>query len=245
MPFEFATYIPEDHAMRCLPSTLVLLLSVFLTGSAWAGEDLGDQSERRGRKGELRQKILDKFDADGDGRLNEDERAAARKEMQARRGGEERGGEKSRRSREGRRERGAFDGPQERGPEERRRPNDQGLEGRGGPGGRRPPSPEKMFDRFDANEDGQLSRGEFRKLAEAERRMRDRMRGGPSARDFGNRGPDGDRGFRGERGPKGDRGSFGPRGGDGQRFKRSERPQQPPLEFDSAGEGAPTEAPST
>jgi len=54
--------------------------------------------------------------------------------------------------------------------EKRRR---HGPEGRDGHGPRRP-NPDKLFDRFDADGDGQLSRAEFLELAESMRRMHER-----------------------------------------------------------------------
>jgi len=53
----------------------------------------------------------------------------------------------------------------------------QGFEGRrgGGPEGRHMPDPGRIFERFDKNGDDQLSRDEFKQLAEAMREMRERF----------------------------------------------------------------------
>ena len=83
--------------MRYYLANQALVLSALITGSVWAGEDaVGVARNQGGQSGraEFRQKMLDEFDADGDGELNEDERATARKEMRGRRG---RGGPEGRR----------------------------------------------------------------------------------------------------------------------------------------------------
>ena len=182
--------------MRIITTTLTLMLVALLTSSAWAEKGSERKGDRPSRE-EMRQKILDKFDADGDGQLNEDERAAAREEMRSRRGGKgKRGPEARRRGR----------GPQGK-PEGRR----------GGPDGQRPPNPGAVFDRFDTNEDGQLSRSEFMELAREMRRMRER-------RGFDGPPPRGDRGPRGRRGP----------GGDFDEDRRPERPRRPRSDVDTS-----------
>jgi len=63
--------------------TAALCALVLLAGTAQA-----DPEGRRGRRGmppKLRQKLLEQFDANGDGRLDETERAAAKAAMQAKR----------------------------------------------------------------------------------------------------------------------------------------------------------------
>lgn len=129
--------------MRYLAPCFCLTLSVLITGTTWA-DDAVDGKDRRAA---MRQRIMDEFDADGDGELSDDERAKAREEMRSRRGNRQRGdrpdGDRMRRER----------------PEGRR-----GEGRRGGPSGS--PDPGKLFDRFDADGDGQLSRAEFMKLAE-------------------------------------------------------------------------------
>jgi len=119
------------------------MLTVLFTGSAWADDDTANNKDRAGRRGELRQKMLDEFDADGDGELSEDERASAREAMRGRRGAKG----KADRGKAGKGKAGKGKGRGQRG-------------GRGGP-----PDPEKLFDKYDANDDGQLSRAEFMKLA--------------------------------------------------------------------------------
>ena len=103
-----------------------------------------------------------------------------------------------------------FRGPGgERGLRDRRGLNARGFEGR------EPPNPDRLFRAFDENGDDQLSREEFRKMAET---MRERLgRGGR---------PD----FR--RGP--------PARGGRERSGRDERPRRPPPEFDSAVPGEAT-----
>ncbi len=132
-----------------------LLPAVLAMAAATAGADEGEKpdGERRGQRDpERRAKMIEKFDADGDGKLNEEERAQARKAYQAMRGDQ------------GRR----------RGPRGESRPDDPARRPHWGrpcdqPYG--PPDLGKLFDRFDKNEDGQLSREEFKALAH---RMRGR-----------------------------------------------------------------------
>ena len=242
-------------ATRFMTSSLAMMFAVLLTSSAWAEEGSEEGSatkgDRPGRK-EMRERILDEFDADGDGKLNEDERATARAEMQGRRGdrrakggskggGEARGPRDRRPDDRGREDRGPEAGRRGRGPEgrggpERRRgpAGRDGPEGRG-PGHQGPPSPEEMFERFDANGDDQLSRQEFMEMAREVREMRERHGfGGPPPR--GDRGERGDRGPRsGRRDPSGDRRPSGDRDED----RRPERPRPPRPEFDTSDSSGP------
>ncbi len=142
--------------MRATNLFLTVALSMFLTGVVNAQPE-SDQTERTQRKHnpEMREQMIQEFDADGDGELNDEERQTARETMRERRGG----------------------------------PNGQARQGRGGPeGGRGPegrPDPNELFDHFDENGDGQLSREEFINLIETQRQHR----GGPA-------GPRADRGSR-------------------------------------------------
>ncbi len=133
---------------------------------------------------------------------------------------------------EGRRGRGPEAGPPpgDRGPRGPRRSDGQGPDGRGpaargpagrGPGGPEgpppPPRPERLFNRFDENKDGSLSKEEFLKLSDFMRERfammgppmmgRGQGRGfdGPPPRgDFQRRGGEGRRrGFRGDGPPRG------------------------------------------
>jgi Ca2+-binding EF-hand superfamily protein len=146
-------------------NTLILLAvgMLFLPTSTTNAQE----EERPRRDGEMRERMIEEFDADGDGELNDEERQTARETMRERRGGAGRG--------EGR-------GPEGRG----RRPEGQGPDGREGrgpesrdPEGRgdrpAPPDPNALFDEFDADKDGKLSREEFTKLTETRRGF---MRGG-------------------------------------------------------------------
>ena len=218
---------------------IVLLLGSFVEPLSAQGP--GDS--RQGLDPEQRQKLITKFDTDGDGELNEEERQNARQSMRERRrnrsegfsrrrpgGPEDRfrelrgpGGPEDRfRERRGpggpedrfREQRGPG-GPEDRfreqrgpgGPEDRFReqrgpggPEDRFRERRGpggpedrfreqrGPGGpedrfreqrgprrleRRPPFElKKMFDKFDENGNGSLSREEFQSLTQQVQRMR-------------------------------------------------------------------------
>lgn len=155
--------------MRYLMIPICLMMSVLLTGSAWAEDEAQSNEGRAGRRAEMRQKMLEKFDADGDGELNDEERTAAREEMRSRRGD---------RANNDKAKAGKGRGGKAKGNRGSRR---DGQGRRGGPGG--PPDPGKLFDKFDANDDGQLSRAEFMKLsAEMRSQRRPRVadnRGGP------------------------------------------------------------------
>jgi len=130
--------------MRYLVTPLYLILSgfvlsVLIAGVATADDDAAKKGDRNDRRAEMRQRMLEEFDADGDGELSEDERATAREEMRKRRGGQGKSGKAK----------------GERGPKRDGRPN-----------------PGQLFDKFDANGDGQLSRAEFMKLSEEVRANR-------------------------------------------------------------------------
>lgn len=180
----------------------------------------------------MKQKLLDNFDTNKDGTLDHQEARAIGRALRENfdvgppgdRGpegrrrpdgpprGEGRGPEGRRGRGPGRPEDGDR-GPGDRGP---RGPRDgRGPEGfgRGGPGGRPPgpPNPERLFNRFDENEDGSLSLEEFTALTH---HMRERMAMGPPM----GRGP----GFERGRGPEG-RGFDGPpRDGERRGGKRGE-----------------------
>ena len=172
--------------MRTLLFSLALVATGLLAGVVWAQEETPPGEVPLGGP-EMRERMIEEFDADGDGQLSDDERQQAREAMRERRG--ERGG-----------------GPG-RGP------------GRGfGPGG--PPDPNALFDEFDADKDGQLSRDEFMKLTENMRQRRGRPGGPPQ-------GP-----------PPGPPGEGRPRrGGAGEGFGIDDRPGPPPEqgEFDRPG----------
>jgi len=170
--------------MRFLLSFLCLVLPMLLCDAARAEDDNASNADRAGRRAKMRQKMLDKFDADGDGQLSDAERATAREAMRGRRGSR-------------------AEGAQGKGS----RGKDKKKGSKGGPGRRRqggPPSPAKLFDKYDANGDGQLSRAEFMKLADHMRAMRKHHRQGGKQRGMRDgRGP--------RRGPSEDEGSSGRR----------------------------------
>ncbi len=154
---------------------------------------------------ERRQKLIAEFDTDGDGKLNEEERQNARQSMRERRQnrpeGRPGGPPEGRRGRKPGDQ--GVDGPEGRprgdrgpgGPESGRR----GDRGPGGPesgrrGDRGPGGPEgrprgnrgpqghapfdlgEMFDKFDKNSDGSLSREEFQALTREIRQKRQNMK---------------------------------------------------------------------
>lgn len=254
--------------MRFLQTCFAMMLLALFVGQASAGDDFA-KGDRPGR-GEFRQRMLEEFDADGDGELSDDERATAREKMRDRRGKDGAEGRRGGRGGEGppnpeelferfdangdnqlsreefhklaesmrehhaqhRRGKGrhgeghgrrpgppdgAGDRPGPRGEDGRKfrpggplqNPGDRpggppragsgrrggGPDGRGGRDfeGRRPPNPDEVFDRFDENEDGQLSREEFGKLSQA---MRERH--GHHGRDRGKKKGRGRRGSGGK-----------------------------------------------
>lgn len=180
--------------MRYFTVPICLILTVLTTGSVWADEESAKNEDRGDRRAEMRRKIMEEFDADGDGELSDDERAKAREEMRGRRGerGKERAGK-----------------PGGEGRERARRDRPEGR--RGGPGG--PPDPAKLFDKFDADGSGSLSRDEFKRLV-AEMRPP--------------RGPDGPRGERPDGPPPEGRRRFErnqPLQNPGERGERPPRPE--------------------
>jgi hypothetical protein len=154
----------------------------------------------------MKQKLLDNFDTNKDGTLDRAERRAIGRAIWENFGGGPGG-----------------PGPGDRGPEGRRRPDGpppgegqgpagrrgRGPEGRGpegpGPGGPGPggpdgppgpPNPERLFNRFDENKDGSLSKDEFKHLTDFMREHRPMgppmaWRGG-QGRGFGGPPPRGD-----------------------------------------------------
>ncbi len=204
----------------------------------------GAEGPRRGMGPPDPGKRFDQFDANGDNQLSREEfykLAEAMRERHAK----GRGGSKGRQGK-GRRDegRGRRRGPpNSRGnspgfpPKERRdfrlpgplqNPGaDQRGGGPNGPGSRgpdprHPPSPDKVFDRFDKNGDDQLSREEFMELSEAMRELRDRFGRGRFGEGRGERpGPPARRGRDGSGGS--DRRSRPPRSefGDGTKVQPS------------------------
>lgn len=200
--------------MRFIAWSCLLLLPLAVGSPSWAQESEeveGNPQNTLERSANLRQQLREEFDADGDGRLNDEERAEARRAMRQRRG---------------------------------RRDDDEAQRGAGGGRGRQrsgqtrgpdgPPDPNRLFNRFDADENGELSRDEFGRVVRAMRVMRARMEaeGRPDRpgmdRDRDSRGRDSDspraEGRRGDRpGPPrdGERGRrFSPRGDSEQQADR-------------------------
>lgn len=184
---------------------LSLIVPLFVVGQATAQE-----GERPRRDGEMRARMIEEFDADGDGQLNDEERQAAREAMRERRADRPARGEGP--------GRGAGRGagrPDGRGPREGRGP---GSQGRGLDFAR-------MFDRFDADGDGLLNREEFTRLTD---RLRERLGGDGPRRGAPGQGRGG-----GSRG--GPRDGRGPRP---LRPERSESAPAPDVEAAPANEDA-------
>lgn len=113
----------------------------------------------------MKQKLLDNFDTNKDGTLDHAERREIGRAIWENFGGGPEGRGRGDRGPEGRRH---PDGPpsgEGRGPEGRRGLGPQDGPGLGGPDGRHePPNPERLFNRFDENQDGSLSKDEFMEL---------------------------------------------------------------------------------
>ena len=130
--------------------------------------------EHSGRMGPRMQEMIKRFDKDGDGKLNEEEKAAARAEMRKEGGGRPGGGrmheeilkrfDKDGDGKLNDAERAAF----EKAWDERMKNG-----GQGGPGGGR--MREEMIKRFDKDGDGKLNDAE---RAEARKAMEERLQNG-------------------------------------------------------------------
>ena len=124
------------HVFACFS----LALPLVVLGTAMAQES---EEDRPRRGGEMRARMIEQFDADGDGQLNDEEREAAREAMRERRG-QGRGGE----GRGGQGRGGQGQGP---------RDPFAGLD------------LNEVFDRLDADKDGTLSREEFAEFMQQRR----------------------------------------------------------------------------
>ena len=122
--------------MKIRTAILSLAVVALACGNAWADDD--KKKEGKGKRGEMRKKLIEKFDADGDGKLSDDEKAKAREAMKKRRGQGRSGGDKAR-----------------------------GGRGKGRPGGGASADfRKKMLEKYDADGDGKLNeeeRGKARK----------------------------------------------------------------------------------
>jgi hypothetical protein len=223
--------------MKTAFALLLLIGACLMAPASVLAQPPEDGGKKGGRppRGEMRERMLREYDKDGDGKLNEEERKAARdareqrmlkefdKDGDGKLSDEEREAARQRRQLgEGRGERGPGD--RRRGPgDERRRDAGRGPGGPRGPhdhhrpmGGPPLPPPDELFEKFDADDNDSLSREEFNKLADFVKEHHQRH-GPPHAGHppgFEDRRPEGRR---------------GPRGGDDRRERwREER-----------GEGAP------
>jgi hypothetical protein len=167
---------------------------------------LSDDERKAARKG-MREHMVKEFDKDGDGTLSEDEREKMRHSIHKKRAKGKEDSDKGKAKRGTGDRRRAESGPD--GP-----PRPRGPHGLGGP---RLPSPEEMFAKFDADNNDSLSREEFKELTAFvhEHHPMGPPRGGPDGARF--RGPR-------DRGPE-FRHPDRPRDGDGPReFRRGDGP---------------------
>ncbi len=188
--------------MKNLSKISTLLLMVFLlsiaTSEVAQADDGGEEPKRsQSKRGpEFRQRMLKRFDADGDGKLSDDERAEARQEMRRhhRKRGSKGGGEllPERAPRKDFERPQGFDQPLRNAEDSASRGPRADKERRDGRNHRRhasnkAPNPNKMFDRFDADGNGQLSREEFHQLAKTMHRVRDGHKGHRRGKGHGDR----------------------------------------------------------
>ncbi|MCA9229045.1 MAG: EF-hand domain-containing protein [Planctomycetales bacterium] len=151
--------------MRFLQSFLVVMLLAVLVGPVRAEDDADKPAGDRPDRGAFRQKMIEEFDADGDGKLSDEERETAREAMRERRGQD------------------GFQGKRKGGKDRPKKGPGNGF--RGGKDRPGPPDPNKLFELFDADGDDQLSRDEFMKLSEFMREQREKWgpgAGGPGER---------------------------------------------------------------
>lgn len=148
---------------------LLMAAAVMMAAPAMAQKGEGKKKGDRdpAKRAEMRAKMLEKFDTDGDGELSKEERTAAREARQ-----KEGKGPKG--------ERGA-----------------RGLRGGpGGPGGRMP-EPAALFDKIDSDGDGTVTKEQFVTfMTEMREKMRAEMQARGGDRQRGPRGPRGERGRR-------------------------------------------------
>src|SRR4051794_27811217 len=191
--------------MRYLVSCVALLACSVVAMSALA-QDAKKEEKKDDKRAEKRERMLKEFDTNKDGKLDDQEKQKAREKMREMRAARQ-GGDKK----------GAGGKKEGRGPE--------------GPGGRhgQMPNPDELFNKFDKDKDGKLSKEEFQELTKAVHKhmaqmmrqrgqMEGRHGGGGGHADFQGRRPPGpppmgppfsERGYAGERqGGWGDRARF-------------------------------------
>jgi Ca2+-binding EF-hand superfamily protein len=131
--------------MRIRTTILSMAIVGLVAGVSWA--DPEKKRDGKGRDGEMRKKMIEKFDADGDGKLNEEERGKAKAAMKKRRGERPEGTKRG----------------------EGRKPGERGL-GHHGP--HHAEFHKKMLEKYDADKDGKLSKEE---RGEAKEEMKKHM----------------------------------------------------------------------
>jgi hypothetical protein len=208
--------------MKSLTCLGALAISAALAGVAFAQQESPSESPPESAPREPSPRLLERFDEDGDGKLSDAERAKAR-EFRDQRRHEARPDDDDAPRRRGRPPRGPE------GPGRDRGPGDRGPGGPDGPRGFRPPNPERLFNAFDEDKNGQLSRDEFERLMNRLREL------APP------RGPDGPPHFRGPRagGPEFDRDRPPRPRGEGNFEGRRRRPPGPPREGQEADRRPP------
>ncbi len=139
----------------------ILFASLIAASISFANTTENTDNAPSEKRGAHRAKMLEKFDADGDGKLNEEERAAAKK-FREENGGKAKGPRGPKEGAEGGPKGKGPKGPREgaegaRGPKEGA---EGGPKGKGPKGPRDPEKMKKILEKFDTDGDGKLSKEE-------------------------------------------------------------------------------------
>ena len=140
---------------------MIMTLAGVLLAPGLMAEDGPDREKKHRRGGEFHEKMLEKFDADGDGKLNESERAEAKKAHEARR-------EEMKARHEAMKEKFDTDGDGKLSKEER----DAAFEAQLSSGN----IPPEMMERLDRNGDGTISDDEKAAAREHHQKRREKMK---------------------------------------------------------------------
>jgi Ca2+-binding EF-hand superfamily protein len=169
--FNLRRYHMNTSILKLAGLALAVMGSLTLV-QAESGESKGPHKGKGGKQGQRpsREQLLEKFDTDGDGQLNEEERAAMREAAEKHRGGKD--GERP--SREEILEKFDADGDGQLSEEERAAAREAmgGRKGRRGHGNR-----EEMMKKYDTDGDGELNEEERAAMREEFEKRKKEQRG--------------------------------------------------------------------